>query len=488
MLNTPNVRLGIIAVKKESFNISHMSKRRQKVATCLQEMGIDIVECSTIVQNEIDAVKALKDIQGINALVIYLADFGPEGPATMMAQRFNGPVMFIGAAEENEEGLKDSRRDAYAGMLSMSYNMALRNIKPYIPPCPIGTPEECALMIKNFYNVARVYIGIKRLKIITFGPRPQDFYSCNAPIKALFNLGVEIEENSELDLYQSYRQHQGDPRIEEVVQEMYEELGDNCIYPEILPKLAAFELTLLDWYLEHRGVSKFAIFANKCWPAFEKEFGFVPCYVNSRLTMKGIPVACEVDIYGVLSEFMLQLASMSPVTLLDISSNIPDDLYREIITDYKRSDLFLGYHCGNTASCLIKNPALKYQQTMHSHIEPDNEPEITKGTLEGTIKPSDITLFRLMADHEGRLKSYIAEGEILDEEPKTYGSAGIFAISEMARFYRYALIEKNFPHHTGVAFSRVGKLLYEVLKMLNVSDISTNNPKDKLYPTENIFS
>ena len=34
---------------------------------------------------------------------------------------------------------------------------------------------------------------------------------------------------------------------------------------------------------------------SKCWPAFQTQFGFVPCYVNSRLTGRGIPVSCEVD-------------------------------------------------------------------------------------------------------------------------------------------------------------------------------------------------
>ena len=55
-------------------------------------------------------------------------------------------------------------------------------------------------MIHDFMPVARAIVGLRNLKIISFGPRPQDFLACNAPIKQLYNLGVEIEENSELDL------------------------------------------------------------------------------------------------------------------------------------------------------------------------------------------------------------------------------------------------------------------------------------------------
>lgn len=488
MLNIPKVRIGIIAVSRNCFDIQLSTKRRQKIVSYLIESGVDIVECATTVETEVDAIKALEDVKGVNALVVYLGNFGPEGPATMLAQKFSGPVMFAGAAEETTEGLMSARGDAFCGMLSASYNMSLRNIHPYLPPYPVGTPEEVAEMIKEFIEIARVYIGIKRLKIVTFGPRPQDFYACNSPIKPLFDLGVEIEENSELDLFSSYKEHLNDTRINEVVQDMQSELKDNNNFPEILPKLAAYELTLLDWYIEHKGASKFVVFANKCWPAFQKEFGFVPCYVNSRLTMKGIPVACEVDVYGALSEYILQLVSKYPVTLLDINNTVPRDMYDAINhKNYSPTDLFMGFHCGNTPSCLVKNFSLKYQEIMHYLLEPEYEPNITRGTLEGTLKNGDVTIFRLMANAEGKLQSYIAEGEILDADPKTFGSTGIIAINEMGRFYRYALLEKHFPHHAGVAFKRVGKRLYEVLRMLGITDVSTNNPKGRFYPTENYY-
>ena len=52
-------------------------------------------------------------------------------------------------------------------------------------------------------------------------------------------------------------------------------------------------------------------------PAFQTQFGFVPCYVNSRLTAQGIPVSCEVDIYGALSELIGTVVSEDAVTLLE---------------------------------------------------------------------------------------------------------------------------------------------------------------------------
>ena len=124
--------------------------------------------------------------------------------------------------------------DAYCGMLNCSYNLGLRKIKAFIPEYPVGTADEIAEMINEFNPVARALIGVANLKIITFGPRPQDFFACNAPIKPLYDLGVEIEENSELDLLVSYKEHADDPRIDDIVKDMAEEMGTANPYPDLL--------------------------------------------------------------------------------------------------------------------------------------------------------------------------------------------------------------------------------------------------------------
>jgi len=492
MMNIPEVKLGIVAVSRDCFPVQLSQSRRKAVVEACRQKGIAITEIQTVVENEKDVLKALDELKAanVNALVVYLGNFGPEGPETMLAQKFAGPSMFVAAAEETENNLIDGRGDAYCGMLNASYNLGLRKLNPYIPEYPVGTPDEVADMIMEFVDIARVILGLSKLKIFTFGPRPQDFFACNAPIKPLYDLGIEIMENSELDLFESFNLHANDPRIPSVIKDMEEELGEGNKFPGILPKLAQYELTLLDWMEKHIGASEYAIFANKCWPAFQTQFGFVPCYVNSRLASRGIPVACEVDIYGALSEYIITCATGMPATLLDINNTVPRDMYennRDKFGDYKLSDLFMGFHCGNTPKCHLKNAAMKYQLIMHRLLEPDKEPDITRGTLEGTIKPGDITLFRLQGTADCKLRSYVAEGEVIDVDPKSFGGIGVFAVKEMARFYRYVLIAKRYPHHTGVAFKHVGKILFAAMKMLGIEEVDFNQPANMLYKDENPF-
>ena len=436
MNNLPEVKIGIVAVSRDCFPESLSVNRRKALVEAYTKKydAKNIYECPVcIVESEIHMVQALEDIKaaGCNALVVYLGNFGPEISESLLAKYFEGPKMIIAAEEESQNDLVQGRGDAYCGMLNASYNLQLRNVGGYyIPEYPVGDADDCADMIHDFLPIARAYVAVKDLKIISFGPRPNNFLACNAPIKQLYNLGIEIEENSELDLFEAFKNHAGDPRIEEVAADMAKELGDGNCKPEVLPKLAQYEITLLDWIEAHRGYKKYVTLTTKCWPAFQTQFGFVPCYVNSRLTGRGIPV-----------------------------------------------------YCGNTCSLKLTKGTMKYQMIMARNL-PE---EVTQGTLEGDIVPGEITFYRIQSTADNKLRAYIAEGEILPVATKSFGGIGVFAIPEMGRFYRHVLIEKGFPHHGAVAFGHHGKALFEVFKILglDVDEIGYNQPAGVLYPTEN---
>ena len=489
--NMPKVKIGIVAVSRDCFPESLSVNRRKALVEAYTKKydAADIYECPIcIVESEIHMVQALEDIKkaGCNALCVYLGNFGPEISETLLAKHFDGPKMFCAAAEETQGDLIQGRGDAYCGMLNASYNLQLRNVKAYIPEYPVGDAEDCADMIHDFLPIARAVEGLSNLKIISFGPRPTNFLACNAPIKQLYNLGVEIEENSELDLFEAFNKHEGDERIPEIVKEMEEELGAGNKKPEVLSKLAQYELTLKDWVRDHRGYRKYVTLTGKCWPAFQTQFGFVPCYVNSRLTSQGIPVSCEVDIYGTLSEFIGTVVSQDTVTLLDINNSVPKDMYKESIEgkfNYTLKDTFMGFHCGNTASSKLSFCEMKNQMIMARSLPV----EVTNGTLEGDIVPGDITFYRLQSTADNKLRGYIAHGEVLPVATKSFGSIGVFAIPEMGRFYRHVLIEGGYPHHGAVAFGHYGKALFEVFKYIGVpvEEIGYNQPAGVRYLTEN---
>ena len=69
----------------------------------LSACGIQAQAMPTIIESYADAQQALAELQAANcnALVLFLGNFGPEGPETWLAQHFAGPVCVLAAAEES---------------------------------------------------------------------------------------------------------------------------------------------------------------------------------------------------------------------------------------------------------------------------------------------------------------------------------------------------------------------------------------------------
>ena len=292
--NIPEVKLGIIAVSRGCFPMALSERRRAAIKAAY---GEGLYECPVTVENELDARRAVEDVQaaGVNALVVSLGNFGPETPEKRWIAGMAERAYYVCAHKPKAHwgSLHDGRGDAYCryAQLLLQSGPAGKGEVLYTPEYPVGTAPELAEKVAEFVPIARAILGLRGLKLITFaGPRPDDFLAWNGPIKALYDLGVAVEENSELDLLVAYDEHADDPRIPAKMAEMQAELGGSNKYAGVLPRLGPqYELTLLDWAEAHEGARRCrGVCQQVLAQRFQTEFKFVPCYVNSRLAAVGI--------------------------------------------------------------------------------------------------------------------------------------------------------------------------------------------------------
>jgi L-fucose isomerase-like protein len=143
------------------------------------------------------------------------------------------------------------------------------------------------------------------------------------------------------------------------------------------------------------------------------------------------------------------------------------------------------FHCGNTDPRRLADPSMNYQVIMKRLMEPEGEPDITRGTIEGRIAASPITVLQVHRSGDG-IHAYIIEGEFLDLDPKTFGCTGTAYLPGFRRFYRHILLGR-FHHHAAIAFDHCGGILYEAFKLLGVPMIFTPLKEKPLYPGENPF-
>ena len=87
MKNMPNVKMGLVGVSRDCFPVDLARRRLAALTGECRRLKLDVVPCSTIVENEEDVLIALAEMEqaDVNAATVYLGNFGPEGPATIFA-------------------------------------------------------------------------------------------------------------------------------------------------------------------------------------------------------------------------------------------------------------------------------------------------------------------------------------------------------------------------------------------------------------------
>ena len=485
-LNTfsPDVKLGLVSASRNCFIRSLAENRTRALLDACGDVKpvLPQGECA-IIETKDHAIEAAAQLRaaGCDAAVLYLGNFSPEIEDAVFVKEFGGPVMMPAAAEESTSVLAEDRGDALCGLLSAVMAVTKRGLasRIHIPETPVAGPEQCAAEIAHFLKVMKVVKGVRSATIGLFGPRPRDFETCNYNLASLAGLGVEIEELGFHDLANEVnrvKKEEDVSELEAALRKLYPEAPEG----EFVRRLALYETALL----KLRDDMKLSGITTQCWIEQEYALGHVPCSVNARLAASGVPVACENDAYSLTAELMAQYATDAAVTVLDLNHSIPADLHPDL-KKYPPEELVGMFHCGNTAAHLLKEAKLKYQVIMKRLVDPDADPHITYGTIEGQIAASPITLVQLHGAGDG-LRAYAAQGEFLDVDPKTFGATGTAHIPGFTRFYRHVLLGR-FHHHAAVAFAHCGAVIFDALKLLGVGEFHAPLPAGALYPGENPF-
>jgi L-fucose isomerase-like protein len=483
---SPGVKIALVSASRNCFPRELSESRTGKLLEQCQQQDMSLFvpegDCS-IIESKEHALEAVRQIQAANcdAAVLYLGNFSPEIEDAFFVKQFGGPVAVVAAAEESAASLASNRGDALCGMLSAMLAIKKRGLlkNVFIPQDPVVDAAGGAAAIERFLQIMKIVKGIRNATIGLFGPRPRDFETCSYNLGSLASIGVEIEELGFFDLANSVQRLRNDADLSEIIASMSTDIN-SIPSDDFAQRLAAYEKAVLGF----REELKLSGMATQCWTEQEEALKHVPCFINARMAARGFPIACENDAHSLTAELMGQYATDQSVTILDVNHSIPQDLVVDPV-DYPLQDLVGMFHCGNTDPRRLTDPTMKYQVIMNRLMEPEGEPDITRGTLEGRISASPVTILQVNGKGDN-LQAYIAEGEFLDLDPNTFGCTGTAYLPGFRRFYRHVLLGR-FHHHAAVAFKHCGDILYDALSLLGVETIFTPLSEKPLYPGENPF-
>ena len=185
--------------------------------------------------------------------------------------------------------------------------------------------------VKDFVKVCNVVRTFRNTRILQVGPRPFDFWTviCNEG-ELLERFGIQLSPIPIRELVDEINR----VKVEEAdkvkaCEDWFYANTDVQIKAEELNMVAALKVALEElchFYGCNSGVIQ-------CWTALQEEIGILPYASLSLLQEEGIPFVCETDVHGVISELLIEAASLGEKRAIfaDVNCRHPENPNGELL-------------------------------------------------------------------------------------------------------------------------------------------------------------
>lgn len=452
--------LGVIIGNRDFFPDKLVPEARADLIKLLGELGLDAVMLDPAetklggVETHNDARKCAdlfrKNRDRISGVLVCLPNFGDEkGVAdTLKLAGLNVPVLVQGYPDELDKLDVIRRRDAFCGKISVCNNLRQAGIAYTLTTKHVVHPLDATFRadLQNFAAVCRVVRGLRGVRLGAVGARPGAFNTVRYSEKILERHGISVTtvDLSEI-LGAAGKIGEKDARLVSKVDEIKAYANATAVPPAKLAQMARLGIVLDDFVAAHHLDAT----AIQCWTSVQANHGCNVCTSMSMMSENFMPSACEVDVTGVLTMYAMQLASNSPSALVDWNNNYGAD-----------DDKCVLFHCGNWAKSFLPDIKILNAPILGSTLGVEN----TWGALDGRTTARPLTYGRITTDDAaGVIRTYVGEGELTDDELKTFGNRAVARVPKLQKLMHHVCRE-GFEHHVVMNASRTAGILAEAFE------------------------
>ncbi|MBR2258254.1 MAG: L-fucose/L-arabinose isomerase family protein [Blautia sp.] len=456
------IKLGYAPTRRAIFSAPAAVEYRKLTADRLRELGIDFVDIDDVNEegllfDDAGRIKIAEKFkkEKIDGLFLPHANFGTEYECARLAKELGVPVLLWGPRDErpDENGMR--LRDSQCGLFATG--KVLRRFRvpfTYMNNCNLEDPEF-ERGIKDFLAVCNVVKVFKSTRILQIGPRPFDFWStmCNeGELLEKFNIQLSPIPLPELgDEIKKWKEEKTE--VSKVIaycrENMICKIEDN-----LLENVAALKVAMKS-LAEKYGCNAIAI---QCWNALQDVIGIMPCAANALLNEEGIPVICETDIHGAVSQLITEAAAMNErrAMFADWTVRHPDNDNGELLQ-----------HCGPwPISVAQEKPTICVPVAF-----PQN------GAISAQAKHGPMSLVRFDGD-EGEYSILLGHAKGIDG-PWTKGTYVWIEVNNLKRL-EAKVVEGPYIHHVVAIHGDVVPIVYEACKYIGVKPDLYDPIEDKV--------
>lgn len=446
------MRVGILPFGRPTFDVEFAEENLAAMLQLLDDSGHAIVGPRTLLMDGEAGAKALTELGNadIDQALVLQVTFTDASMIADTVDQLDVPISIWAIPEPRIGGRL--RLNSFCGLNLASHALGLRGRKfswLYSDPHKVDQqtlsalfggqrsvkklPLQAASMQASAQGGAdasaqAVVAAVAGKKIGCIGQHPDGFDTCAydpAELQALAGVTVDA-----MSLDRLFDEARSAPSAE--VGKVRAKASDD------LPDLDSVDQQELDRSLRLkvgldtiRGKGNYDAFALRCWPETFTEYGGAVCGAASMLGEGRVPCACEADVYGALTQLILQEVAAAPVFLTDLVDMDVDD------------DTGVVWHCGQ-APLSMCDEQVEPSATIHTNRK-------MPLLYEFTLKPGPVTLLRI-SQSQGEVKMILSAGEMIRRPMAFTGTSGVLRFNRPVHEVLPDIMNSGIEHHMALAY------------------------------------
>ena len=456
------MKIGILALGRPTFDVQYAKERLAASLNYLNTTNHNIFGSCELLLDEQDALNEINKLkkEDLDFIIIIQVTFTDSSTILKIATCLEKQIGIWAFPEPRLGGRL--RLNAFCGLNLASHTLGLNNIPfSWIYENPENIEEakfEILINSKNSKRPEKILaipsLGSKKaksikekihnLKIGKIGSHPDGFDTCKYDQKKLMGLcGITVDE-IEIDTFLNNSRNVKSEEIEPTLNKLKKTISS---IKEVNQKELILSLKLEKSLKKLKEDGTYNAFAIRCWPEMFTEYGGAICAPASMLTENKVPCACEADVYGAVTQLILQEVSGQSVFLTDIVDIDLDD----------NSGVF--WHCGQ-APISMCNPKIKPTATIHSNRK-------MPLLFEFPLKEGVVTMMRISQSF-GEQKMVVSKGKMIDRPLPFTGTSGVINFDNDTKDVLNKIISYGLEHHIAITYGDHVELLSEVASELKL--------------------
>ena len=459
------IKIGLLPTRRAVFNIATAREEYDVIMPIIRAQMPDYVEFVDVddiceqgmiaLQSDISKVVDKFYNAKVDAIFAPFCDFGEEYAVVGVAKAFKLPTLIWGSRDKVTT-FEKREKETQCGVFAAT--KVLRNYGvtfSYIWNCEADSPDFVA-GFEKFVRVASVLKEMRNLNIAEIGDRPAGFYSVihnQLELIRNFNISVKPIGLSTIGMRTKQVIEENSQALRDYVKDLKSRIDCSQLEDDDYAVKVCAGTMAIEQLMNENDCRAAAFDCGGVRGAIALPGS--ACAIEGELADRGLPTACECDVWGALSALMCQAASLG-----DESPFLADWTYR---------------HPTNDNAELIWHGAPFAWSLARKDVRPEFVKRVMRwGTLyeaHWELKPGNITMFR-MDELDGDYYMFCGEGKSC-EGP---GTTGTYVWLEVDNWKRWEekLMLGPFIHHVAGVYGNYTEIFREVVKYLNAPKKGVN--------------